>query len=165
MAERKNDLAPRTPSESTTEMLELVLPNDTNNLGNLLGGRLMHWIDMAAAAAARRHSRRIAVTASMDSLDFHHPVRRGEQVVLKAKVNRAFGTSMEVGVKVFSEDTATGELFHTASAYLTFVAIGEDGRPKPVPPVTPETDDERRRFEDAGRRREARLARKKHPRI
>ena len=161
MSEKRNDLTPRTPSESVTEMLELVLPNDTNQLDNLLGGRLMHWIDMAGAAAARRHARRVAVTAAMDSLDFHHPVHRGEQVVLKAKVNRAFGTSMEIGVKVFSEDTATGELFHTASAYLTFVAIGEDGRPKPVPPIKPETEEEKRRYEEAGQRREYRMAQRK----
>lgn len=161
MSEQLTGSPSRTPSESVTEMLELVLPNDTNNLDNLLGGRLMHWIDMAAAAAARRHARRIAVTASMDSLDFLHPVRRGEQVVLKAAVNRAFGSSMEVGVKVFSEDTATGELFHTATAYLIFVAIGSDGRPKPVAAIRPETDDEKRRYAEAGQRREKRLARKK----
>jgi len=142
-------------------MLELVLPNDTNNLNNLLGGRLMHWIDMAAAAAARRHARRICVTASMDSLDFHHPARRGDQIVLKAKVNRAFGTSMEVGVKVFSEDMQTGELSHVASAYLTFVAIGDDGRPKNVPPIRPETEAEQRRFDGAAERRDRRLARRK----
>ncbi len=161
MNEEKTGQPSRTPSESVTEMLELVLPNDTNNLDNLLGGRLMHWIDMAAAAAARRHARRIAVTASMDSLAFLHPVHRGEQVVLKASVNRAFGSSMEVGVKVFSEDTATGELFHTASAYLTFVAIGDDGRPKPVPSISPASNDEKRRFADAGERRDKRLARRK----
>jgi len=161
MAKSNGALAPRTPSESATEMLELVLPNDTNNLGNLLGGRLMHWIDMAAAAAARRHSRRIAVTASLDSLDFLHPVRRGEHVVLKASINRAFGSSMEVGVKVFSEDTTSGHLDHVASAYMTFVAIGDDGRPKPTPPIDPQTDEEKRRFEEAGTRRKARLARRK----
>jgi len=152
---------PRTPSESVTQMLELVLPNDTNNLNNLLGGRLMHWIDMAAAAAARRHARRICVTASMDSLDFHHPARRGDQIVLKAKVNRAFGSSMEVGVTVFSEDMMTGELFHVASAYLTFVAIGDDGRPKKVPPIRPETEAEKRRFDEAAERRNRRLSRRK----
>ncbi len=157
----ESNLTPRAPRESATEMLELVLPNDTNNLNNLLGGRLMHWIDMAAAAAARRHARRVCVTAAIDSLDFHHPVRRGEQVVLKAIVNRAFGSSMEVGVKVFSEDTATGTLFHVASAYMTFVAIGEDGRPKPAPPIQPETDNEKRRFEEAAVRRKERLARRK----
>jgi acyl-CoA hydrolase len=153
--------APRTPSESATEMLELVLPNDTNNLDNLLGGRLMHWIDMAAAAAARRHARRVCVTAAMDSLNFLHPARRGDQIVLKAKVNRAFGSSMEVGVKVFSEDMMTGELFHVASAYLTFVAIGEDGRPKKVRPIRPETEAEQRRFDEAAERRERRLSRRK----
>jgi acyl-CoA hydrolase len=142
-------------------MLELVLPNDTNNLGNLLGGRLMHWIDLAAAAAARRHARRISVTASMDRLDFLHPVHQGDQVVLKASVNRAFGTSMEIGVKVFSEDTTTGHLFHTASAYLTFVAIDDSGRPQPVPPIEPETDEEKRRFEEAGQRRRQRKTTRK----
>ncbi len=161
MTPERSNLTPRTPSESKTEMLELVLPNDTNNLNNLLGGRLMHRIDMAAAAAARRHARRLCVTAAIDSLDFHHPVRRGEQVVLKAIVNRAFGSSMEVGVKVFSEDTASGTLFHVASAYMTFVAIGEDGRPKPVPPIQPETEKEKRRYEEAAQRREKRLARRK----
>jgi acyl-CoA hydrolase len=155
------ELPPRTPSESETQMLELVLPNDTNNLNNLLGGRLMHWIDMAAAAASRRHARRICVTASMDSLDFHHPARRGDQVVLKAKVNRAFGSSVEVGVKVFSEDMQTGGLSHVASAYLTFVAIGEDGRPKRVAQIIPESEAEKRRYEEAGQRRERRLARRK----
>ena len=99
-------------------MLELVLPNDTNNLDNLLGGRLMHWIDMAAAAAARRHCRRIAVTAAMDSLNFLHPVRRGEQVVLKALVNRAFGSSMEIGVKVFSEDETIIEFVRVSTVMV-----------------------------------------------
>ena len=142
---------------SEVEMTELVLPNDTNQLGNLLGGRLMHWIDIAAAIAASRHTGRVCVTASVDELNFHHPVRQGEVVVLRAAVNRVYTTSLEVGVRVSAENTVTGDRTHTNTAYLTFVAIDERGKPVPVQPVKPVTAEEQRRFADAGRRRAIRL--------
>ena len=147
----------RTCSDSKVEMTEMVLPNDANRLGNLLGGRLMHMIDIAAAIAASRHTNRVCVTASVDELHFHHPIKIGEVVTLKASVNRAFRTSVEVGVRVSKEDLLTGESKHTNSAYLTFVAIDEEGHPVPVPELKPVTAEERRRFRDAARRRELRL--------
>ena len=142
-------------------MTEMVLPNDTNQLGNLLGGRLMHMIDIAAAIASFRHTHRVCVTASVDELNFHHPIRLGEVVHLQASVNRAFRTSVEVGVRVTAENTHTGERRHANSAYLTFVAIDDDGRPVEVPPVRPVTQEERRRYAEAGRRRELRLRHRK----
>jgi acyl-CoA hydrolase len=143
----------RTPAESQSEMTELILPNDTNTLGNLLGGRLMHFIDLVGAMAAYRHSRTHVVTASMDHIDFIAPVHVGDLLILKSKLNRAFNTSMEVGVKVWVENTIAGTHLHVASAYLTFVAIDSQGRRVPVPKMQPETDEEKRHFEDAGRRR------------
>ena len=151
-----HDLAPRPVKDSQSEMAEVVLPNDANPLGNLLGGRLMHLIDIAAAMAAHRHSRSPVVTASMDHLDFLSPVKVGDLLILRSSVNRAFRTSMEVGVKCWVESYLTGERRHVSSAYLTFVAIDKQGNRVPVPPVIPETADEKRRFEDAGRRRELR---------
>ena len=145
------------PSKSQSEMIQMVLPNDTNTLGNLLGGRLMHWIDIVAAIAGRRHCGRPIVTASMDKLDFLAPVKLGDIVVLKASVNRAFKTSMEIGVKVFAEIVETHERIHTASAFLTFVALDENGAPVPVPCLDPQTAEERRRYEEAGIRREKRI--------
>jgi acyl-CoA hydrolase len=138
-------------------MTEMVLPNDANRLGNLLGGRLMHMMDIAAAIAASRHTNRVCVTASVDELHFHHPIRIGEVVILQASVNRAFHTSLEVGVRVTKEDLLTGKRTHTNSAYLTFVAIDEEGRPVPVPLIVPQTNEERRRYRDAARRRRQRL--------
>ncbi len=149
--------SPRTVSASKIETIELVLPNDTNQLGNLLGGRLMHWIDVAAALAAMRHANRVCVTASVDSMNFHAPIKLGQMVVLKASVNRVFRTSMEVGVRVDVEDLRSGESFHAHTAYLTFVGVESDGTPVPAEPITPESDDELRRFQAAGIRREARL--------
>ena len=134
----------------------MILPNDTNTLGNLLGGRLMHFIDLVAAMAAYRHSRTHVVTASMDHIDFIAPVHVGDLLILKSSVNRAFNTSMEVGVKVWVENTIAGIHRHVASAYLTFVAIDSQGRRVPVPQLTPETEAQQRHFEDAGRRRELR---------
>lgn len=142
-------------------MTQLVLPNDTNQLGNLLGGQLMHWIDLVAAIAAARHSHRICVTASVDDLNFLHPIKIGEVVTLLASVNRVFRTSMEVGVKVLSENLLTGTVKHANTAYLTFVALDEHGTPMQVPQVTFTTEEEQRRFEDAQHRRELRLARRK----
>ncbi len=146
---------------SHVEMTEMVLPNDTNRLGNLLGGRLMHWIDISGAIAAWRHTNRICVTASVDELNFIHPIKEGEVVVLRASVNRAFHTSVEVGVKVSKENPATGEKKHTNTAYLTFVALDDVGRPTSVPPVRPATAEERRRYRDAARRRALRLLHRK----
>ena len=148
---------PRRCKDSLVEMTEMVLPNDANRLGNLLGGRLMHMMDIAAAIAASRHTNRVCVTASVDELHFHHPIRIGEVVILQASVNRAFHTSLEVGVRVTKEDLLTGKRTHTNSAYLTFVAIDEEGRPVPVPLIVPETNEERRRYRDAARRRRQRL--------
>lgn len=146
----------RTVAESQSEMTELILPNDTNTLGNLLGGRLMHFIDLVGAMAAYRHARTHVVTASMDHIDFIAPVHVGDLLILKSSVNRAFNTSMEVGVKVWVENTIAGTHRHVASAYLTFVAIDSQGRRVPVPQLRPESEWDKRRFEDAGRRRELR---------
>jgi acyl-CoA hydrolase len=145
---------------SQVEMTQLVLPNDTNQLGNLLGGQLMHWIDLAAAIAASRHSRRVCVTASVDELNFIHPIKQGEVVILRASVNRVFRTSMEVGVKVLSENLLTGKVQHANSAYLTFVSIDESGTPVQSPRLLSENKDEERRFAEALRRREDRLRRR-----
>jgi len=142
--------------DSQSEMAEIVLPNDANPLGALLGGRLMHWIDMAGALAAHRHSRDYAVTASIDHLDFLVPVHVGDLVILRSSVNRVFHTSMEVGVKVWVENFIADQCLHVSSAYLTFVAVDAAGRHLPVPPVVPETEEQRRRYEDAGRRRDLR---------
>ncbi len=151
-------LPPRPVRESKSEMAEIVLPNDANPLNALLGGRLMHWIDLAGAMAAHRHSRQWVVTASIDHLDFLVPVHVGDFVVLRSSVNRAFHTSMEIGVKVWVENYRAENSQHVSSAYLTFVAVDAAGRRLAVPPVVPESDEEKRRFEDAGRRREIRRA-------
>jgi acyl-CoA hydrolase len=143
-------------------MTELVLPQDSNLLGNILGGRVMHLIDIAGAIAAHRHCLRQVVTASVDHLDFLNPVRVGDLIVLEAQVNRAFHTSLEVGVEVFSEDAVAGLRKHTTQAFLTFVALDEAGKPVPVPPLLVKTSEERQRYLEAGERRNLRLqARKK----
>lgn len=144
-------------SSSIVTMTELVLPNHTNQLGNLLGGQLMHWIDICAALSAAKHSQRICVTASVDRIDFHHPIRLGNAVTILASVNRTFKTSMEVGVKVFAENFAEGTHIHTNSAYLTFVGVDENTRPVATIEIVPETEDEKRRFEAALQRRKTRL--------
>jgi len=149
--------AGRKVSESRTEMVEVALPHDANVLGNVLGGRVMHLADMAAAIAAHRHSRSAVVTVSVDHLDFRNPIHVGELIILKSSVNRVFRTSMEVGVKVFSEDVLSGQRKHTTSAYLTFVALDEAGNPQPAPPLECETLDDRRRYREALKRREIRL--------
>ncbi len=143
---------------SRSEMTEVVLPNDANVLGYMLGGRLMHLMDIAAAMAAHRHSNSNVVTASVDYLEFRNPIKVGDFVVLKSSVNRVFQSSMEVGVKVFSENVLTGERRHTSSAYLTFVALDQHYEPHTVPPLILETAEDRRRFRDAGGRRKIRLA-------
>jgi acyl-CoA hydrolase len=150
------NLQPRPVHESQSEMAEIVLPNDANPLGALLGGRLMHWIDLAGAMAAHRHARTYVVTASVDHIDFLVPVRVGSLVILRSSVNRVFRTSMEVGVKVWTENYIEDSRRHVASAHLTFVAVDRAGNRLPVVPVIPETAEEKRRYEDAGRRRELR---------
>lgn len=149
---------------SQVEMTELVLPNDCNQLGSLLGGRLMHWIDIAGAIAGQRHCHRVVVTASVDELNFLHPIRLGEVVLLQASVNRVFRTSLEVGVKVTAENHITGDSKHANTAYLTFVAVDEMGKPVPCPPIIPETEEEKRRFDQALIRREQRLKHRKNRR-
>jgi acyl-CoA hydrolase len=144
--------------ESASEYLELALPNDANGLGNVLGGKVMHLVDLAAAMAGMRHARKPIVTASVDSLHFLHPVHIGELIMLRSSVNRVFRSSMEIGVKVMTEKLLTGERLHTCSAYLTFVAVDAAGRAIAIPQVIPETEDEIRRYRQAGERREYRLS-------
>ena len=145
---------------SQVEMTQLVLPNDTNQLGNLLGERLMEWMDIAAAISAQRHSNRICVTAAVDDLIFHQPIRIGEVVTLCASVNRAFGTSMEVGVHVFAENQLTGDHRTANTAYFTFVAVDDDTNPTMIPPIIPKSSLEKRRWKEALERRTNRLRRR-----
>ncbi len=158
MSSTENKIGPRLVSDSQSEMTEIILPNDTNTLGNLLGGRLMHFIDLTGAMAAYRHSRSHVVTAAMDHIDFIEPVHVGDLLILKSRVNRAFSTSLEVGVKVWVEHPQTGEMLHVARAYLVFVAIDTSGNRIRVPALNPVTADDLRRYEDALRRREHRQA-------
>ena len=144
--------------ESISEYSEFALPNDANTLGNVLGGKVMHLVDLAAALAAVRHARCSMVTASIDHMSFLHPVHIGQLIVLRSSVNRVFRTSMEVGVRVEVENLLTGEIKHTSSAYLTFVALDKNGRCLAIPPVIPETEEEKRRHEEAKERRAYRLA-------
>jgi acyl-CoA hydrolase len=152
------NLMPRPVRDTQSEMTEIVLPNDANPLGALLGGRLMHWIDLAGAMAAHRQSRSHVVTASVDHIDFLVPVRVGDLVILRSSVNRVFHTSMETGVKVFVENYIADTAQHVASAYLRFVAIDAKGNRLEIAPVIPETEEQQRRYDDAGRRREIRRA-------
>lgn len=152
-------LPPRPVADSKVEMTEIIFPNDANPLGNVMGGRIMHWVDICAAVAAGRHARTPVVTASVDRIDFHNPVPVGGIVVLLASVNFAGRTSMEIGVKVWQEDRATGDRKHVASAYLTFVSLDPASRkPNLVPPVLPQTPEEQRRYDQAQQRRQRRLA-------
>jgi len=144
--------------ESLSEYVELALPTDANGLGNVLGGKVMHLVDLAGAMAALRHARKWVVTASVDSLHFLHPVHMNELMILRSSVNRVFRSSMEVGVKMETENLMTGQRRHTCSAYLTFVALGEDRKSTAIPQAIPETEEEKRRFREAGERREYRLA-------
>ena len=155
---------PRPVRLSQVEMTEMVLPNDANVHGSVLGGRVMHLVDICGAIAAGRHSGRGVVTAAVDAMEFLQPVAVGQLLILRSSVNQASRTSMEVGVKVWSENPRTGERRHTSSAYLTFVALDAAGRPVEVPPVLPESPEEKRRHSEAEQRRAARLeerARKK----
>jgi len=150
--------AARAVRETQSEYSEVCLPNDANLLGNMLGGHVMHLVDLCGAIAAMRHSRCTVVTASVDQMSFLHPVRIGELVTLKSQVNRVFRTSMEVGVKVWIENLLTGERRHTSSAYLTFVALDRAGNRVVLAPVIAETEEEKRRFAEAAERRAYRLA-------
>ena len=143
--------------ESHTIMTEMVLPNDTNTLNNLMGGRLLNFMDIAAAIAAQKHSNRIVVTASVDNVSFSEPIRLGNIVTMKAQVTRAFSSSMEVFIEVWAEDIPAGIRVSTNTAYYTFVAVDQSGRPIEVAPVIPETDDEKERYDSALRRRQLRL--------
>ena len=161
----REPLAGRPVRESVSEYSEIALPGDVNSLGHILGGKVMHLVDLAGALAALRHSRRSVVTASIDSMNFLHPVQVGNLILLRSSVNRAFHTSMEVGVRVEVENLRTGERRHTSSAYLTFVALGDDDRPVLVPPVIPETEDEIRRYRQAEERRRYRLEMRDRSRV
>lgn len=150
-------MSARPVADSQVIMTELVLPEHTNAFGSVFGGRVMSWIDICAAIAAQRHCQKPVVTASVDALQFVQPVFKGWVVNLKASVNYAGRTSMEVGVRVDAENPRTGERFHTASAYLTFVALDDDKKPSLVPPVLPQTEEEKRRYQQATIRRQHRL--------
>jgi len=147
----------RAPSESTVTTTHIVLPSHTNALGTIFGGTVMSWIDVAAAIAAGKHARKVVVTASIDALHFSAPIRLGDVVHIQAMVNYSARTSMEVGVRVDAENPRTGEIRRTVTAYTTFVALGDNGRPTEVPPVLPSTPEEKRRFDAAQRRRETRV--------
>ena len=140
-------------------MHELVLPNDTNLLGNVLGGRVMHLMDMCAAMSAYKHARTAVVTASVDQLDFLAPVKMGDIMILKSSVNYTGKSSMEVGVRIESENPKTGSIYHTSSAYLTFVSLNDNGKPQGVPMVNPETEVEKQRFVEGRARHEERKRR------
>lgn len=155
--EQSEERASKPVSASYCTMSEIVLPNDTNGLGNLMGGRLMYWMDICAAISSQRHSGRECVTASVDSVEFHSAIRQSEIVLLESRVNRAFRTSMEIEINVQAENPREGTLRDCNRAYFTFVAIGRDGRPRVVPEAVPETDEEKDRFASAARRREFRL--------
>jgi acyl-CoA hydrolase len=145
------------PRESFVSMTELVLPNDTNTFNNLMGGRLMHWMDIVSAIAAQKHSNRHVVTASVDNISFKHPIRLGNVVTLRARVTRAFQSSMEVRIDVDAEDIPAAHKFESNAAYFTFVALDNEGKPTDVPAVVTETPEEAEYYEGALRRRQLRL--------
>ncbi len=151
-------MTPTTPAETAIEMNQLVLPVHTNSMDTAFGGTIMSWIDVCAAMAAQRHARKVVVTASMDQIDFLAPIKNGQLVNLRSIVNYVGRTSIEVGVRIEAEDTLTGKRVHAASAYVTFVAIDDQGKPTPVRPMQPQTADEKRRWREAEARRKARLA-------
>ena len=147
----------KTPKESFVSMTELVLPNDTNTLNNLMGGRLMHWMDVVSAIAGQKHCNSIVVTASVDNISFRSPIRLGNVVTLRAKVTRSFNSSVEIRIDVEAENIPEGKKIESNSAYFTFVAVDKDGHPVEVPEVVPETDEERELYNGALRRRQLRL--------
>ncbi len=148
---------PKKAHESEVTMTEMVLPNDTNTLNNLMGGRLLHWMDICAAISAQRHSNRIVVTASVDNVSFSEPIKLGNIVTMKARVTRSFNSSMEVFLEVWAEDIPAGERLSTNRAFYTFVAVDQNGRPIEVPELIPETDEDNEVFASALRRRQLRL--------
>jgi acyl-CoA hydrolase len=152
----------KTVTESRVELAQIMFPMDANPAGNVFGGTIMKLIDTAAGIVASRHCRTNVVTASMDRLDFHQPVFMGELVVLRASINYAGNTSMEVGVRVEAEDLMTGEIRHTNSAYVTMVSLDENRKPTPIPKIMPETQDERRRFEEGKTRAQYRKGLRKN---
>lgn len=158
MRKQKSKLAGKTVTESKVEMVEVVLPNDANPLGNILGGKVMHLIDIAGAIVAHRHTRSVVVTVSVDNLDFLHPIKVGQLIILRAQITRAFSTSVEVAVKVYLEDSITGERRQTSSAFVTYVALDAEGHPAEVPPVIPLTIEEKHEYREALIRRRHRLA-------
>jgi acyl-CoA hydrolase len=147
----------KSPKDSFVVMTELVLPNDTNTFGNLMGGRLMYWMDIAAALAAMKHCGTPVVTASVDNISFENPIKLGNVVHIEAKVSRAFTTSMEVHMKVWGEDALHQYKYKSNEAYYTFVSLDPNGKPRPVPTLSPETLEEKKLFEGALRRRQLRL--------
>ncbi|MGE0772918.1 MAG: acyl-CoA thioesterase [Cyclobacteriaceae bacterium] len=147
----------KNPKESMVSMTELVLPNDTNTLNNLMGGRLMHWMDIVSAISAQKHSNHVVVTASVDNISFHSPIALGNVVTLKARVTRAFNSSMEVRIDVQAEDVPSGRKVKSNSAFFTFVAVDASGKTVEVPELVPETDEEQALFDGALRRRQLRL--------
>jgi acyl-CoA hydrolase len=155
------ELIPKRADESATEMVQVVLPNDANPLGFILGGTVMHLIDIAGAIACHRHTRSLLVTAAVDGLEFLHPIKVGDLIILRSRVTCTFTTSLEVEVEVFSEETVTGSRQMTSRAYLTFVAIDRDGRKHPIPQLLIETEEDRRRSQEAHARRAERLRRKR----
>ncbi len=151
----------KTPSESIVEMTQLVMPTDANTRGTAFGGKIMQWIDLAAAMAAMRHARMPVVTASIDQLNFLAPVRIGHVAILRARLNAVFGSSLEIEVEVANEDPLTGDRRRCCDAFLTFVALDQDGRPSPAPPLRAETEGEKRREREARERRAQRLAQRR----
>lgn len=147
----------KTPQDSITVMNELVLPNDTNVLGNLMGGRLLHWMDIAAAIAAGKHSNSIVVTASVDNVSFRKPIRLGDVVNITAKVTRSFNTSIEIHLNVLAENISTGNRYKCNEAFYTFVALDKNCKPIGVPHLAPVTEEEKKLFDGALRRRQVRL--------
>nr|WKN35376.1 acyl-CoA thioesterase [Tunicatimonas sp. TK19036] len=147
----------KTAKESFTTMTEMVFPNDTNGLNGLMGGRLLYWMDIVAAIAAQKHANSFVVTASVDNVSFSHPIKIGNVVTLKAKVTRAFNTSMEIHIEVQAEDVPNGEIVESHRAFFTMVAVSPEGRKVEVPTLIPETEEEQQLFESALRRRQLRL--------
>ena len=147
----------KSPRNSFTIMNELVLPNDTNTLNNLMGGRLLHWMDIAAAISAQKHCNRIVVTASVDNVSFHHPIKLGDVITIEAQVTRAFTTSMEVRLSVWAENIPSGSRVKSNEAYYTFVALDQNGEIIKVPAIDPETEEEQKLYDGALRRRQLRL--------
>jgi len=150
-------MQPKSPADSLITMTELVLPNDTNLFGNLMGGRLMYWMDIAAALSAQKHCSVLGVTASVDNISFENPIKLGDAVHIEAKVTRAFNTSMEVHLRVWGENLSQQFRYKSNEAYYTFVALDANRKPKAVPSLEPTTEDEKRLFDGALRRRQLRL--------